>query len=79
MAFEAKATSSNGKSHEVIITLYISNTNTTKQYRIYTDGLTRKADHIPIGNGGSDVVIKANCSDASVTINLDLKMYSWQQ
>ncbi len=79
MAFEAKATSSDGKSHEVIITLYISNTNTTKQYRIYTDGLTRKADHIPIGNGGSDVVIKANCSDASVTINLDLKMYSWQQ
>ena len=79
MAFEAKSSSSDGKSHEVIITLYIANTNTTKEYSIYTDGLTRKFDHIPIGNGGSDVVIRANCSNASVTINLDLKMYSWQQ
>ena len=76
MAFEATATSSDGKSHEVIISVYIASTNTTKSYRIYTDGKTRKADYIPIGNGSS-AIIRATCSNSSVTVNLDLKMYSW--
>ncbi len=77
MAFEATATSSDGKSHEVIISVYIASINTTKNYRIYTDGKTRKADYISIGNG-SDAIISATCSDSSVRINLDLKMYSWK-
>lgn len=76
MAFEATATASDGISRELIITVYIASTNTTKQYKTYTDGITRKANNISIGNG-SDVVISASCSDSSVTINLDLKMYSW--
>ncbi len=76
MAFESTATASDGKSHELIISIYIVSTNTTKQYRIYTDGKMRKADHIPIGNGSS-AVIRATCSDSSVTVKLDLKMYSW--
>lgn len=76
MAFESKATASDGISREVIITVYISSTNTTKKYKTYTDGVTRKADYIPIGNG-SYALISATCADSSVTINLDLKMYSW--
>lgn len=79
MAFEAKATASDGESHEIIITVYISNTNTTKQYRMYTDGVNRKADHISIGNGGSYVSLKITCADKSANITLDLKTYSWQQ
>ena len=79
MAFEAKAIASDGESHEIIITVYISNTNTTKQYRMYTDGVNRKADHIPIGNGGSYVSLKITFTDKSANITLDLKTYSWQQ
>ena len=52
--------------------------NTTKKYRTYTDGINRKADYIPIDNG-SYVIISASCADTSVTINLDLKMYSWSE
>lgn len=76
MAFEARATASDGKTHEVIVSVYIVSTNTTKNYKIYTDGITRKADYIPIGSGSS-AIISAKCSDSSVTVNLDLKMYSW--
>lgn len=76
MAFEAKATSSDGVSREVIISVYIASRNTTEQYKIYTDGVNRKFDYIPIG-GSSDVVFYGSCSNSSVTINLDLKMYSW--
>ena len=76
MAFEATATASDGKSYEVIVSVYIASKNTTKNYRIHTDGKTRKADYISIGNG-SDAIISATCADSSVIVNLDLKMYSW--
>ena len=76
MAFEARATSSDGVSREILISVYISSLNQTRTFRTYSDGINRKADYISIG-GGSDVVISATCSDSSVTINLDLKMYSW--
>ena len=75
MAFEAIATASDGVSREIIISVYIASSNTTKKYRTYSDGVNRKADYIPIDNG-SYVVISASCADSSVTINLDLKMYS---
>ena len=79
MAFEINSTASDGKSHKLTITLSIANTNTIKQYTAYTDGINRKFDHIPIGTGGSYVTIVVKCSDPSVTVNMDLKMYSWQQ
>lgn len=78
MAFEAIATASDGVSREIIISVYIASSNTTRKYRTYTDGVNRKADYIPIDNG-SYVTISASCADTSVTINLDLKMYSWSE
>lgn len=78
MAFEATATASDGVSREIIISVYIASTNTTKKYKTYSDGVARKADYIPI-NEGSYAVISANCEDTSVTITLDLKMYSWTE
>lgn len=78
MAFEATATSSDGASKEIIITVYIESTGTTHRYKTYTDGVARKADYIPVGSG-SRAIISASCADSSVTINLDLKMYSWSE
>lgn len=75
LSFEATATASDGVSREIIISVYIFNTNTTKRFVTYSDGVRRRADNIPI-NGGSAVVISASCSDSSVTINLDLQMSS---
>lgn len=76
MAFEVRAIASDNISREILISVYIASNNQTKTYRTYSDGVIRKADHISIGNG-SDVVISASCLDSSVTITLDLKMYSW--
>ena len=76
MAVEANATAEDGISREVILEVYVAYTGKVHTYRTYTDGVTRKADYIPIG-GGSDVSIVAYCSDSSVRINLDLKTYSW--
>lgn len=76
MAVEVNATAEDGVSRELIIEVYVAYTNTTHRYRTYTDGVTRKADYIPI-NGGSDAVISAYYANSSVKVNLDLKMYSW--
>ena len=76
MAVEVTATAEDGISRELIIEVYVGYTNTIHRYRTYTDGITRKADYIPI-EGGSDVVITAICSDSSVRITMDTKMYSW--
>ena len=76
MAVEVNATAEDGISRELIIEIYVAYTNTTHRYRTYTDGITRKADYIPI-NGGSDAVISAYYANSSVKVNLDLKMYSW--
>lgn len=69
------ATSSDGVSHEIILSVYIRSTNTTKKYRIYSDGVSRKASNIPL-NGGSNVSISVNCSDSSVPIQFSFKCYS---
>lgn len=76
MAVEVNATAADGISRELIIEVYVGYTNTIHRFRTYTDGVTRKADYIPI-SGGSDVVITAICSDSSVRITMDTKMYSW--
>lgn len=76
MAVEVTATAEDGISRELIIEVYVAYTNTTHRFRTYTDGVTRKADYIPIA-GGSDAIIIARCSDSSVRINMDTKMYSW--
>ena len=76
MAVEVNATAEDGISRELIIEVYVEYTNTIHRYRTYTDGITRKADYIPI-EGGSDAIIIATCSDSSVKITMDLKMYSW--
>lgn len=76
MAVEITATAEDGISRELIIQVYVGYTNTTHTYRTYTDGVTRKADYIPI-EGGSDAIIIARCSDSSVKITIDTKMYSW--
>ena len=76
MAVEVTATAEDGISRELIIEVYVAYTNTIHRFRTYTDGVTRKADYIPIA-GGSDAGITARCSDSSVRINMDLKMYSW--
>ena len=77
MGVEVRATASDGISRQITIEVYIASTNTTKKYSTHSDGVNRKADQIPIGNG-SRVVISAYCIDSSVRIDLDLKMYSWQ-
>ena len=51
-------------------------TNTTHTYRIYTDGVRRKADYIPI-KGGSDAVISGYYANSNTKVTIDLKMYSW--
>lgn len=76
MAVEVTATAADGVSRELIIQVYVGYTNTTHTYRTYTDGVTRKADYIPIA-GGSDAIIRASCSDSSVLITMDTTMYSW--
>lgn len=76
MAVEVTATAEDGISRELIIEVYVEYTNTVHRFRTYTDGVTRKADYIPI-SGGSQAVIMANCSDSSVRITMDTKMYSW--
>ena len=76
MAVEVTATAEDGISRELIIEVYVAYTNTTHRFRTYTDGVTRKADYIPI-SGGSEAIITAICSDSSVKITMDTKMYSW--
>ena len=76
MAVEVTATAEDGISRELIIEVYVAYTNTIHRFRTYTDGVTRKADYIPI-SGGSDVVVTAICSDSSVRITMDTVMYSW--
>ena len=76
MAVEVNATAEDGISRELIIEVYVEYTNTIHRFRTYTDGVTRKADYIPI-SGGSDAIIMATCSDSSVRITMDTKMYSW--
>ena len=76
MAVEVNATAADGISRELIIEVYVGYTNTIHRFRTYTDGVTRKADYIPI-EGGSDAIIIARCSDSSVRITMDTKMYSW--
>ena len=76
MAVEVNATAEDGISRELIIEVYVGYTNTIHRFRTYTDGVTRKADYIPI-EGGSDAIIIARCSDSSVRITMDTKMYSW--
>ena len=76
MAVEVNATAADGISRELIVEVYVEYTNTIHRFRTYTDGITRKADYIPI-SGGSDAVITVTCSDASVLITMDTKMYSW--
>lgn len=76
MAVEVNATAEDGISRELIIEVYVAYTNTTHRFRTYTDGVTRKADYIPI-SGGSEAIITARCSDSSVRITMDTKMYSW--
>lgn len=76
MAVEVTATAEDGISRELIIEVYVAYTNTIHRFRTYTDGVTRKADYIPI-EGGSDAIITARCSDSSVRITMDTKMYSW--
>lgn len=76
MAVEVTATAEDGISRELIIEVYVAYTNTIHRFRTYTDGITRKADYIPI-NGGSEAIITAICSDSSVKITMNTKMYSW--
>lgn len=75
LTIEASATSSDGSSHEIILSVYVRSMNTTKKYRIYSDGVTRRASNIPL-NGGSSVRISASCSDSSVAIKFNFKCYS---
>lgn len=76
MAVEVTATAEDGVSRELIIEVLVNTTGKVHKFRTYTDGITRKADYIPIG-GGSQAVIFATCSDSSVRITMDTKMYSW--
>lgn len=76
MAVEVNATAEDGISRELIIEVLVNTTGKVHKFRTYTDGVTRKADYIPIG-GGSQAVIFATCSDSSVKITMDAKMYSW--
>lgn len=76
MAVEVTATAEDGISRELIIEVLVNTTGKVHKFRTYTDGVTRKADYIPIG-GGSQAVIFATCSDSSVKITMDTKMYSW--
>ena len=76
MAVEVNATAEDGVSRELIIEVYVEYTNKIHRFRTYTDGVTRKADYIYIA-GGSDAIITATCSDSSVRITMDTKMYSW--
>ena len=66
MAFETTSTASDGVSREIIISVYIASTNTTKKYRTYSDGVNIKADYIPIADG-SYVVISASCYNCNST------------
>ena len=76
MALEVNATAEDGVSRELIIEILVNTTGKVHRYRTYTDGITRKADYIPI-DGGSQAVIMATCSDSSVKITMDTVMYSW--
>ena len=76
MAVEVNATAEDGISRELIIEIRVGTTGKIHTYRTYTDGITRKADYIPI-SGGSEAIITAICSDSSVRITMDTKMYSW--
>lgn len=76
MAVEVNATAEDGVSRELIIEILVNTTGKVHRYRTYTDGITRKADYIPI-DGGSQAVIMATCSDSSVKITMDTVMYSW--
>lgn len=75
MSIEAIATAEDGVSREIITEIYVLSTNTTYRYRTYTDGVHRIVNNIPL-NGGSNVSIIAYCSDSSIKVTLDLKMYS---
>lgn len=77
MAVEAAATAEDGVSRELILKVYVGYTNTTHTYRIYSDGVRRKADYIPI-KGGSDVCINGYYANSTTKVTIDLKMYSWQ-
>lgn len=76
MAVEVNATAEDGISRELIIEIRVGTTGKIHRYRTYTDGVTRKADYIPI-DGGSEAIITAICSDSSVRITMDTVMYSW--
>lgn len=75
MGFHATASAADGVSRQLTIEVYVAETNTTHRYTTYTDGLARGVDGISL-NGGSAASFTAYCSDSSVKITLDLRMFS---
>jgi len=75
MGFIATASAADGVTRELIIEVYVAETDTTHRYRTYTDGVIRGIEGIPL-NGGSSATYIAYCSDSSVRITLDLRMFS---
>lgn len=75
MAMELVATSADGVSRAINVTLTIQSTGVTKHYTIYTDGVRRKMDYIYIDGGSSAQIAFSNTSGVNATV--DIITYSW--
>ena len=75
MAFEFTCIAQDGGNYPVYIDLYRDLYGTTNVFTVYTDGIKRKYDGIPIG-GGSDISFYFTCN-ANTIIFYNLVFYSW--
>ena len=71
------ATADNGNSERVTLEVYVINTNKTKTYTFYTDGLTQVFNNIYLGlSGGSSVAFRFRADNPNVTINVNMSAES---
>ena len=75
MAFEITCISEDKQDHPVYVHLYRQYCDQTTTFTVHSDGVKRKYDYIPVGNG-SAASFKLTC-DSNTKISFNLVFYSW--
>ena len=75
MAFEITCISEDKQNHPVYVNLYRAYCDQITTFTVHSDGVKRKYDGIPVGNGSAASFI-LTC-DANTKISFNLVFYSW--
>ena len=75
MAFEITCISEDNQDHPVYVDLYRDSYGNSTVFTVHSDGVKRKYDGIPVGNGSAvDFLLSCN---ANTKISFNLVFYSW--